>query len=277
MFRDLKKPLCLITYAILLYFLVTNFSSVMGMLFWLFSLFTPFMIGLIMAYVLNRPYVFLRDKVFRFMDRWKNPMAPKVKKWTALLLVYVFFLLIIALCVFMVIPQVFESGNKLVNNIYSYSKSLETMMNEFLDKFHLTNDFWETVNTALNNFTESFGKILTDLFPMVVDVTKNVTTGVLNFFVGLVSSIYFLSGKEKLLAQLNRLIRAFFPPKMRERFYRVANLSNHMFGDFIIGQVSNALIVGLLCFIGMSIMQLDYAMLISVLMTICNIIPFSAL
>lgn len=61
---------------------------------------------------------------------------------------------------------------------------------------------------------------------------------------------------------------------MREQFYRVANLSNHMFGDFIIGQVSNALIVGLLCFIGMSIMQLDYAMLISVLMTICNIIPF---
>ena len=109
---------------------------------------------------------------------------------------------------------------------------------------------------------------------MLVDVTKNVTTGVLNFFVGLVSSIYFLSGKEKLLAQLNRLIRAFFPPKIRERFYRVANLSNHMFGDFIIGQVNNALIVGILCFIGMSVMQLDYAMLISVLMTICNIIPF---
>ena len=274
MFRDLKKPLCLITYAILLYFLVTNFSSVMGMLLWFFSLFTPFMIGLIMAYVLNRPYVLLRDKVFCFMDRWKNPMAPKVKKWVALLLVYVFFLLIIALCVFMVIPQLFESGDKLVNNIYSYSKSLETMMNQLLDKFHLTNDFWETVNTALNNFTESFGKILTDLFPMLVDVTKNVTTGVLNFFVGLVSSIYFLSGKEKLLAQLNRLIRAFFPPKIRERFYRVANLSNHMFGDFIIGQVNNALIVGILCFIGMSVMQLDYAMLISVLMTICNIIPF---
>ena len=179
MFRDLKKPLCLITYAILLYFLVTNFSSVMGMLLWFFSLFTPFMIGLIMAYVLNRPYVLLRDKVFCFMDRWKNPMAPKVKKWVALLLVYVFFLLIIALCVFMVIPQLFESGDKLVNNIYSYSKSLETMMNQLLDKFHLTNDFWETVNTALNNFTESFGKILTELFKMLLDFTNKVTTSVL--------------------------------------------------------------------------------------------------
>lgn len=274
MFRDLKKPICLITYAILLYFLVTNFSLVAGFFFWLFSLLTPFVVGLLIAYILNKPYIWLRDKVFSFMDKQKNPLVPKLKKFLSLLLVYILFLLIIGLCVFMVIPQLLESGNKLVDNIYTYSKSLQSLLNELLDKYHLTNDFWDAFNNSINKFTDRFGQILSDVFPMLLDVTKNVTTGVLNFFIGLVSSIYFLSGKEKLLAQINRILKVALPEKWKNRVYRVLNLSNHMFGDFIIGQINNALIVGILCFIGMSLMRLDYAILISSLMTICNIIPF---
>ncbi len=275
MFRNLKKPILLITYAILLFFLVTNFQAVLNFILWVIGLFGPFLFGFVIAFVLNRPYNFFRYKVFGFMDKMKGEHLPAFRKVLSLVIVYLLFFLIVSLVIFAVIPQLAESINKLIGNLDGYIRSLEAFGNQLLEYFGVTSGFWDTVDSYLSDFYTTIGKVLTnDVVPYLINATGSVITGLSNLFLGLVTSIYLLAGKEKLMVQGKRLIRAVIPEKPRAKMNHIWLLSNRMFGDFVIGQLANAAIVGILCFIGMSILGLDYALLISVLVCVANIIPF---
>lgn len=275
MFRNLKKPILLITYAILLFFLVTNFQAVLNFIFWVIGLFAPFLFGFVIAFVLNRPFNFFRYKVFGFMDKMKGEHLPAFRKILSLVIVYLLFFLIVSLVIFAVIPQLAESINKLIGNLDGYIRSLETFGNQLLEYFGVTSGFWDTIDSYLSDFYTTIGKVLTnDVVPYLINTTGSIITGLSNFFLGLVTSIYLLAGKEKLMVQGKRLIRAVIPEKPRAKMNHIWLLSNRMFGDFVIGQLANAAIVGILCFIGMSILGLDYALLISVLVCVSNVIPF---
>ena len=275
LFKQLKKPLLLITFAILLYFGVTNFQTLLGAIVWAFSLFGPFWIGLLLAFALNRPYNFFRYRAFRNLGRLKGKNTASLQKCLALLAVYLLFFAFITILIFMVIPQLAESVQKLSNNFSSYAKSLETVLNGWLDSFGIRSQVWESIDKMWQNFVAEMGLLLTNsVVPTLWSTLSSVATGISNFFIGVVSSVYFLAGKEKLLLQFKRLIRAVFPVRTYPLMNRIYRLSNQMFSEFITGQIANAAVVGVLCFVGMSILRMDYALLISVLVGVANVVPF---
>ena len=275
MFKQLKKPLLLITFAILLYFAVTNFQQLLGAIVWILSLFGPFWIGLILAFAMNRPYNFFRYRAFRKLGKPDDRRTPALQKWLALLVVYLLFFAFITILIFAVIPQLAESVQKLSNNFGGYAKSLEVWLNDWLDHFGIRSQVWDSIDSAWKGFVSEIGSLLTNsVVPTLWTTLSSVATGISNFFIGVVSSVYFLSGKEKLLAQFKRLIRAIFPIRSYPLLNRVYRLTNQMFSEFITGQIANAAVVGVLCFLGMTILRMDYALLISVLVGVANVVPF---
>lgn len=278
MFHQLKNLLIVLTYAIVLLFALLNIREVFEGVLWLLGLFGPFLIGALIAFILNRPYNFFRHRVFRKLGDPQKKGVLGLRKTLSLLIVYLIFLAVIVLLIFAIVPQLLESVQKLVNNFDRYSIGFQNVLNhglDWLDALGIREEVWRQVNQMWTDFTSTLGQFLAnDVAPYLVNTLGGVATGVSNFVIGLVSSVYFLSGKEKLLAQAKRVLRAVLPVRVRRKMNRIWELSNQMFGEFIIGQIANAAIVGVLCFIGMSILRMDYALLISVVVCISNVIPF---
>lgn len=279
MFKQLKKPLLLITFAILLYFAVTNFQQLLAAVVWVLSLFGPFWIGLVLALALNRPYNFFRRTFQKWGQNGKKGTflfrKPAVRKWLALIVVYLLFFAFIMILLFTVIPQLAESVQKLSNNLSTYARDLESWLNERLDHFGIRSQVWDSIDSVWNGFVSEIGSLLTNsVVPTLWSTLSSVATGVSNFLIGVVSSVYFLAGKEQLIAQFKRLFHAVFPVRTHSFFNRVYRLTNQMFSEFITGEIANAAVVGVLCFLGMTVLQMDYALLISVLVGVANVVPF---
>ena len=122
----------------------------------------------------------------------------------------------------------------------------------------------------LNTFLQNLASTLA---PSVFDITRNVTTTLINLGMGIVVSVYLIGCKDKLIFQSKKLCYAYVPQKAVPKVMEIADLSNNIFGKFVYGKILDSMIVGVLCFIGMSILNIEYALLISVIIGITNIIP----
>ena len=121
---------------------------------------------------------------------------------------------------------------------------------------------------------EAFYSWLSASLPMVLNATKNLTTGLTNLILGVIISIYFLFGKERFLAQIKKRFYALFPEDFVKRLVDVTHTSNRIFSGFISGKLLDSLIIGILCFVGMSLFRMPMAMLVSVIVGVTNVIPY---
>lgn len=115
--------------------------------------------------------------------------------------------------------------------------------------------------------------VLTNLVPALVDVTKGITSGVTNLFLTLVITVYFIISKDKLVKQTKRMMYAFTPDKANDYLTHVAAIANRTFASFISGQLIEAVIIGVLCYIGCLILRFPYAPILSVIIGCTNVIP----
>lgn len=109
--------------------------------------------------------------------------------------------------------------------------------------------------------------------PGVITFASGFTSAIFNFFMGLIFAVYLLIGKEKLILDFKRLLYAYLPEKKVDSFLSVGDMTNSIFTSFVVGQLTEAVILGTMYFIGTSIFRMPYAPLISVLMAICSLIP----
>ncbi|MHC1749225.1 MAG: AI-2E family transporter [Cellulosilyticaceae bacterium] len=269
----LKLYLSTATYSILFYLILTNLSSISNTFDNLFTLLNPFIYGFIIAYLLNGPYVFLYNKVYTLKNLAHNSKLQRIRKPLSLISVYVLFLLIITIIFSIIVPQLVESINTLISSLPQYSKSLELFINNTLDSLNLPYNFWNQFQALWRDLLQTIGKFVTTGLPRILDIAMNITTSISSIVIGFVVSIYMLSGKDKLKAQVKKLLFAFLPEKHVLNILNIAALTNRTFGGFITGQLTDAFILGILCFIGMSIFSFPYTLLISVIIGITNIIP----
>ena len=122
------------------------------------------------------------------------------------------------------------------------------------------------LNTLLKNLASSIA-------PSVFDITKNFTTSVINLGMGIIVSVYFMGCKDKLIFQTKKLCYAYLPKRIVPKVMEIGDLSNNIFGKFVYGKILDSLIIGVLCFIVMSICGFDYPPLISVIIGVTNVIP----
>jgi len=273
--REFKKYILLISYAILFYYLVTNLQKVLGVVGTAFGILAPFIIGFALAFILNKPFVFFRDKVFKgLIDNKKNKQRLGIRSGLAILFVYVLVILLLVVLSSFVIPQLVTSISGLIDYIPQYSKNLFDTIDNMMDKFIINETMLDTMQKASTSIIATLKNILSGAVPRIVNFVSGFASNVINIALAVIVSIYLLIDKDHLNYQYRVFVKAFFNEKKANRILEISDLTSKTFSDYIGGQIIDAIIVGVLCTIGLSILKIPYAVLIGTIVGFTNIIPY---
>lgn len=267
----LRKKLILITYTCLLLFIVLKFDLVTALIGNVFNILSPFFLGVVLAFILNKPMKFFQALLS------KKIRKEGLQRTLAITISYLLFLLIIVTIVWFIVPQLMTNLNLFISRTHIYFERTENWINELAIKYNIQSIKFEEIFGQLTDIiqtvTTSIVNYIGDVVPRLITVTTNLVSVIFNLVITIVFSINLLAGKENILRQLGNLNRAYVPEKHAERNEKIAVIVNDIFGKYLIGQVTEACILGGLCFIGMKIFRFDYAVLISTLIAVTALIP----
>lgn len=272
--RNIKKILLIITFAILLFVTLERLEAVGAFCRGLFRIFTPVVLGLSMAFIMNTLLHFLENRVFA---RVQNKVWSGFKRPVCLVLTLLLIIGIALFVLLLVIPELVRTIGILSERFPVFMEDARVWLTDLAERYDITlyplslsQINWNEIGSYIFNF---FQNGATNLLTGTVNAAASVISAVVNFFLGLIFSLYVLMQKEKLAAQFTRLLYAYLPEYAADKTIEIARLSNHTFSNFISGQFTEAVILGLLCFIGMSIFRFPYAPMISVLIGFTALIP----
>jgi len=197
--RKVKIGIGIAAFAVLLYLGLQNMDVVARTVRFMLGLFSPFIVGVCIAFVLNLLMNFLEKHVFFFLNRRKLPKWEKIRRPVSIVLTLVIFLGLMALLIYFLIPMLRESVMTLWGNLPGYAANLERWANRFLAPFNLSADLAETLSQFVYQFSDSILKYLTESMPKIFETATNIASGIFNAITGFIISVYFLAGKEKLV------------------------------------------------------------------------------
>ncbi len=261
--------------AILFNWALHNGAAAANALGYLGGLFTPFLLGGVIAFIMNVPMRAIERQLFP-----QNPKLQKLRRPLAWLLTLLALLLVILLVVVIVIPQIVETlrliseqAMQVVINARQYLAMLpEDLAAVFPDLETTLKDFGVNVSSISRQLAEMLQN-LGGLVVSGVGILNSIVNGMVTLFVGFVFSVYLLFGKERLARQAKRVIYAVLKPAWADKTLEVARLANRTFANFITGQCLEACILGLLFFVCMLLFRLPYATLTSVLIGVTALVP----
>lgn len=237
-----------------------------------FSILMPFIIGAAAAYLLSRPARFIEKHWFKFIEHRKP--HPGVRRGLSILTLFIIVFGIFVLLVYFIIPQLLDSASSLIRNLPSYLDQLETSIVSWLDSLHLMSP---EIQEQLDDFQNTFlnmTNLLNQLVAQLPTVITSVGTGLFNFFVGMIVCVYVLYSREKFLRQGKKLLFAIFNEEFATQFVQVMKYSNDVFLGYIMGTLMSTAFIGVSTFVFMTVLHMPYAVLITVIVAVTNIIPF---
>lgn len=277
---NIKKIMGLIAFAILLYVGLQNTRMVSAALRYVVGLVAPFLIGGCIAFILNVPLRFFETKVLVSQKLAKTRHGRKMRRIISLLLTLAVVIGVIVFVVFMVAPELYQSfaaiGRELTQFTDRVPQLLEQaserlpMFAEEIEKISddLLNVDWKEIGQMAKDFLEN-----SNFLSSTVSIATSVVSGVANTIIGIVFAIYILLQKENLGRQFRRLFYALFPEHPVDRFLEVCQLTSASFSSFLSGQCLEAVILGMMFFISMSVLRMEYALVIAVLIGVTSLIP----
>lgn len=266
--KTLKPYLLLISFAIGLVLVVVYFREILCGIRFFFRLLTPFWAAIVIAFVLNRPYEWFRGWYGR-----KMRVRAKPAKTAAILTVYVIAFGAVILLLRLVVPELVQNVKMFAEDADLYLEEIQTTLNRAAEFLNLQSFDLSALTVTLEKFLGTITNTIDDRLPQIIGVTINVVSKIANGFIALALSVYLLSGKEALLAQIKRVLRVYLPKRAQHGLAEFSQIVLQVFGDYVAGQCKEAVILGSLCFIGMLILRLDYAGLVSVSISVTALIP----
>ena len=274
LFRSL---LLLITFTVGLIFVIVRFDDLWQFAAALLSNFTPLFAGLAIAFVLTQPCAFFRRHLDRALGG--TPLA-KASVPLAVLLSYLLLFGVVAALVAFVIPQFVSSVGTFLSNLEGYMRQAQVWVNSFMEWFNVEgqaltgmDQLLSRLDQVLRNVFNSTLDALSNVVPFLLNFTTNLVSVVVTSVLALVFSIYMLAGKDTLLGQCRRVLKAYLPKPLCDAVLDVTALTAGTFSRFVTGQVTEAVILAGLTFLGMLLLRLDYAPLISVLIGVSALVP----
>ena len=173
-----------------------------------------------------------------------------------------------------VLPQVVQSITVLINRVPEYLRSLNTLVNDLSEQYGIDTAGLEALVGSYQDLIRKATDIVSDLLPQVVSYSAAIGSGVVSALTAVISSLYMMLSKETLLRQIRKLIWALMPEKAARRTLEICHKANAIFSGFINGKIIDSVIIGLLCYVGTSILRMPFAVLISVIVGVTNVIPF---
>ncbi|MCI5872447.1 MAG: AI-2E family transporter [Clostridiales bacterium] len=271
--RQTKKHLMqVIAFAILLYCAIEHLDVVIGTLRFVLGIAMPFLSGGVIAFILNVPMKKIEKHLFT-----KNKKMDKFRRPLAYVLTLVCLIGVLALALVVVIPELGNTITMLAEQIPIAAKSAQQWITEIPEKWPALapaieelNIDWSAISASAVQFVQS---VASGVVSSGVGFFSGVVSGVASFVIAFTFSIYVLFQKEKLTRQTKQVLYAILPDRVTEKVIAVAKLSNQIFSSFLSGQCLEAVILGTMFVIAMSIFGMPYAMLTGIVIAITALIP----
>ncbi len=275
--RLFRSVLVIILIAIAIIFGLFNTEKLLAVLNTLAGVFYPFFLGICIAFVLNVILKMYEEHVFAFLNRKDFKLWKRCRRMVCIGLTYLTVLAILTAVIFFVLPELYQSLQKFVGNIPGYLRSVGVWATNQLQELDidtsqidLLNIDWPSVITQVSQMASDF---MGNFYNFTIAIATSVASGMFTFVMSMIFSVYMLSKKEHLLRGVRRILYAFLPAHRVRRVIEIAAITNRIFSGFVAGQLTESLILGCLCYVGMSIIGLPYALLISTIVCVCSLIP----
>jgi len=242
-----------------LYFLALHLGSIWAGVKTFFRLMTPFILGFALAFLLNGLMMYLEKSTFARIK------PKKTRRLWALITTLVITLGVIVLLFSFMIPQLGESINQLTVKLPDYQASLQSFFGDYLP-------FLESGELELPKIFSGF--FANGGMSTILSFSGQAASTVINIFIGVVVAIYFLYNKESYLRATKKVAYALLPDVTVYESIKVLRYANRTFSSFFYSKLIDSLLVGVICFFGMVLFGMKYALLISVIVGLTNIIPF---
>ncbi len=255
---------CVVGACIAFYLLLNNLGYFLGRIGIFINILSPFAGGIVIAYILDPMVKFFYTRLFK---------EKKGTRGFAILLAYAVAILLLALLGWLVVPQIVNSIGMLFTNFPSYIQGVQDML------LYVQSEYGIDLQQATKMLDDSEAMVkeiyamATDAMPQIVASIGSVASNFVAIFTSIAASIYMLADKNHLLHQLRTLAHAFLPEKVASNTLRICHYANVNFTGFFVGKIIDSAIIGVITFVAMTILRLDFAVLISVFIGITNIIP----
>ncbi len=250
---------------ILFYLGLNHFGLVQEKINMVLGVLSPFITGFAIAYLLNTPMNFFERKLYHKL---------RYRRVLSILTVYLLALVVVAVLLNLILPQVVESIMALLQNFNSYVDNFNRILQDLAEQFNLEGDGLKDLVVSYQDLLKQASDFVTKALPGILNLGVAVGSGLVSAVTALISSIYMLSGKGRLVPQIKKVIYALAPAKKADRFIEVCRHANNVFAGFINGKLIDSAIIGVLCFVLCLIFRIPFAILISVIIGVTNIIPF---
>ena len=277
-FNEMKKWIILVLVGVLAFWGLNNIESIFKMLGNIYMVFSPFILGAAIAYVLNIPmtkveYLLKKAIPDKYEDKYKGLIRA-----VSIVLSLLLLLCIVGFIAFLLIPELIENIESLMNSVPTLVESGKDFVIDLLDKYPDIQKEIEVVFAESGNVSGIVSSILTYIVNGIVGFVSGMVDGFVYIFTGLIFAIYMLGQKEKLVDGMTRLVYGFAEKRKANKIMKVASLTNKTFSKFISGQCVEAVILGTIIFVVCLLCGFPYALLIGVLTAVTALIPiFGAL
>lgn len=268
-----RYALLVIIVAIIFYMLASNWGSTKAFIGNMFQILSPFFLGVLIAYFLtplvNRINGFIQKRILK-------GKAVRVTFVLSMIVSYILVLGFIAIAFVFVIPQIIDSIQELTNKIPSMYRQFTKELIDFQKKYpeidiDIAN---EQIANFVPNLVEYGTNVVGSLIPMVYSVSVSIIKLIINVILGIVISMYMIYSKESFRFQAKRAVYALFPEQKGDTVCTTFRECNDIFGAFLISKAIDSFIIGCICCVAMNILDLPYAVLLSVIVGITNMIPY---
>ena len=268
--------LAFVFFSILIFKFIGNMNTTLSFIISAINSISPFIVRAFIAFVLYPAVKFFYRKIFTGR---LNIKSQKAAKMLSVLCTYIITLGIITILLVFIVPQIYSSLSEIANrlpvwynNALDFIKNLEQRYPDvtFLDYDYINNK----IESALPLITNYITGMMSSLLPVIFTTSMAIVKGLINFIISIMVSVYMISDHKNLFYHGKRLLYSIVPVKTADTARNIARESANIFSGFIIGKAIDSLIIGIICFFAMLIFKFPYAMLISVIVGITNMIPY---
>jgi predicted PurR-regulated permease PerM len=274
--KQMKNAILLITFAIVLMWLLDNIVGIWGMVSRFLAIITPFIIGAGIAFILNNPMNYIENKLFKTNSPLRK-IKESFRRPLSYLITLLAFLATIFIVLFIIVPELTSTTKDLADKLPTYWKSIIIYIQENLSDNPWIMDWINSIDLDWNTIQSNiFSFLKNSVFLWLgstFSIASSVISGIITFTVGFIFSIYILLQKETLTRQVKKVILALFSKKVANRIFYIGTLSNNTFANFLSGQLLEAIIIGVLFFVAMVIFKFPYALMISTVIAVTALIP----
>ena len=228
----------------------------------------PFIIGFSIAFLLHPVMLLIERKILK-----NSKMKHSTKRKFSAGLALVFAILVVSGFLFLIFPSITDSVIKLSTQIGDYAVNAEVMIQDIIKTYPQTASFLTWLFDVGEDTLIELVNFLKNTIPTILDYSMKVVGLVFDFVMGLIIALYILCDRERFYVQIKKVAYTLFGEPVVKQLRDLAHLSSRMFNSFIVGKIVDSLIIGIICYVGMSLIGFDFALLISFIVGCTNVIP----